>query len=312
MIADLNSRPPFPSIWDNSMASEGADCTMRMKYKYFYHLKPNVRNIDLHAGGAFAKGMEVARIAWHTPNRQLPSPDAPILYGARALINAYGDVDPGDNPKSAERMLGALESYFAQWNPATDHIKPAFIGGKPAIECNFAWPIDVLHPETGEPLIYVGRYDQLVHLNGNEDCVYIYDDKTTKQLGATWAKKWSLASQFMGYVWGAKKYGYNVKGAIIRGTSILKTKYGHAEAIATFPDWMVERWYKQLCSRLERWKRMWAGVEEWEYNFSSICNQYSGCSYRLLCEAEEPNVWLDPNYKVEPWEPAKLREGGEE
>lgn len=312
MIADLNSRPPFPKIWDNTMTSDGADCTMKMNYRFFHHLRSNVRNIDLHAGGAYAKGMEVARIAWYTPGRELPSPDAPLLYGARALIKEYGDVDPGDNVKSPDRMLGALESYFQQWNPATDHIKPAIIGGQPCVEFNFSFPIDVQHPETGEPLIYTGRFDSLMHLNGDESCVYVYDDKTTKQLGGSWAKQWGLRSQFMGYVWGAKKYGHNVKGAIIRGTSILKTKYGHAEAIAYFPDWMIDRWYEQLISRIERWKRMWAGVEKWEYNFSSICTQYSGCQYRLLCESETPNDWLEPNYRVEPWEPAKVRKSDED
>jgi len=309
---NLNERPPFPEVWDNTMLATGADCTMQMKYKFFHNLRPNVNNINLHAGGAFAKGLEVVRMHKFTPGMEHRSPDAPKIFGARALISAYGDVDPGDNVKSCDRMLGALESYLTQYNPDTDHIKPAIINGKPAVEFNFAWPIDVSHPVTGMPLIYCGRFDLLGHLNDDMDSMWVVDEKTTKQLGPTWPKQWTLRSQFMGYTWGSRKFGYNVKGAIIRGISILKSSYGHAEAMVYFPDWMVDRWYEQACARLERYKRMWHGDEPWEYNFASACTQYGGCQFKMLCESPEPSAWVPTYYKVDKWDPMKLKPEGEE
>jgi hypothetical protein len=308
----LKDRPPFPEVWDNTMVATGADCGALLNYKFFHNLRPNTNNIDLHAGGSFAKGLEVARVRFYTKDQIAPpSPDAYRAYGARALIEAYGDVDSGDNVKSADRMLGALGSYFEQYNPATDHVKPAVLGGKPAVEFTFSWPIDVVHPVTGNPLIYCGRFDMLGHLNNDETTMYVVDEKTTKQLGGSWAAQWGIRSQFMGYVWGARKYDLPVKGAIVRGISILKTKYGHAEAVVTFPPFLLDRWYEQLKVRLERWKRMWAGVEPWDYNFSSVCAQYGGCKFRLLCEVEDPDQWIVPNYRVEKWNPLGPRESEE-
>lgn len=290
------------------MASTGADCGQQLNYKFFYHLRPNVNNIDLHAGGSFAKAVEVVRVQFYQHKQAV---EQAKVAGARALITAYGDVDPGESVKTPDRMLGALVSYIEQYNPETDHIKPAMIGGKAAVEFNFAWPIDVLHPVTGQPIIYCGRFDMLGHLNGDETSMYVVDEKTTKQLGATWAKQWDLRSQFMGYIWGSRKFGHNVKGAVVRGVSILKTQYGHAEALVHFPDFLIERWYEQLCDRIERWKRMWAGVERWDYNYSSVCSQYGGCAYRLLCGVENPSEWIEPYYKIEKWDPMKLKPEGD-
>lgn len=301
----LQDSTEFPLVWDNTMLADASDCEWKAKYRFFHHLKPDQNNVNLHAGAAFAKGIETFR-RLHFTGRQ---PQARI-GAAKELITAYGDFDPGDSAKSAERMLGALESYLTQYTPENDHIKPVMLNGEPCVEFNFAHPIDVLHPVTGEQLIYTGRFDMLGILNDNPASMFVVDEKTTKQLGATWPRQWRLRSQFMGYTWGAQQFGHPVKGAIVRGISILKGSYGHAEAIVYFSDEMLRRWYQQTCIKLERLKLAWQ-TGKWTYNFSTMCSAYGGCPYRELCESDNPDQWIYPYYRVEKWDPMRLRETSE-
>ena len=305
----LSERPPFPRVFDNTMLADGSDCPMKVKYKFFQHLRPNYANANLHAGGAFAKGIEAVRKAYYT--RSSTRKEHADVEGTRALIQAYGDFDPGESVKTSERMVGALGSYLTQYDPANDHVKPLILpNGEPAVEFSFASPVDVLHPETNEPIIYCGRFDMLGVLNENEAALFVTDEKTTKQLGPTWPKQWTLRSQFMGYTWGARNYGYPVIGAIVRGISILKNSYGHAEAIVYFTDAQIARWYEQICLKLEDLILQWKS-DKWRYNFNSACSSYGGCDFRMLCESDDPQQWLDPYYRVEVWDPLKLKEVSE-
>jgi len=289
------------------MLADASDCEQKANWRFFHHLRPNTPNINLHAGAAFAKGVEALRLAHYGTGNDVATAKA---AGARALMRAYGDFDAGDEAKSLEGMLGAFDSYTLQYVPDSDHLKPLMLNGAPCVEFSFAHPLEVCHPETAEPLIYCGRFDMLGVLNNDPSALFVVDEKTTKQLGATWAKQWGLRSQFMGYVWGARKFNHPVVGAIVRGVSILKRSFGHAEAIVYFPEWMLNRWYEQIHIKLFALINAWKSGH-WTYNFSTMCSSYGGCPYRMLCESEHPERWLDPYYEVSPWDPMKLREGAD-
>jgi hypothetical protein len=300
----LSDRPPFPAIFDNTMLADVSDCEQKANYRFFHHLRPNAPNVNLHAGATFARGVDVVRQKFYSGGTLSDAK----ADAARAMIKEWGDFEPGDSVKSLPNMLGALEAYLTQYDPASDHIKPLILNGKPATEFSFAHPLEILHPTTGEPIIYCGRFDMLGLLNN--EALFVVDEKTTKQLGQSWPRQWTLRSQFMGYTWGARKFGHDVKGAIIRGISILKKSYGHAEAIVYFPEWMLDRWYEQVHYKLERliesWKR-----GKFQHSFSLACTSYGGCPYAMLCESENPQQWLDPYFVIEPWDPMRVREGAE-
>lgn len=305
----ITSAVPFPAVWDNTMRASLADCPQKCNIEFFHSIRPATNNVNLHAGGAFAKGMETLRRVKYDATGKFAGEDAQ-LHGVKALIKEYGDFDPGDSVKSCEGMVGALDSYINQYNPETDHIKPFMHNGEPAVEFNFAHPIEVLHPETQEPIIYCGRFDMLGVLNNDEKALFVVDEKTTKALGPTWPRQWGLRSQFMGYCWGAKKFGYPVVGAVVRGVAILKRSYSHAEAIVYFEPWKLDRWYSQLCDditdAIAQWKR-----GKFRYNFATHCSSYGGCPFRMLCESENPNQWLENYYRYEKWDPMRIGESGE-
>jgi len=298
----------FPQTIDNTIRSTFAHCQQKFVYSHLHKLSPQGTNVHLHAGGAFAHGMEATRRAYFEQNL---SPDDAVAVGVGALIKFYGDYEaPEGSAKSLERMAGALEYYFSIHRLDNDFLTPyTSSSGERGIEFSFSIPLPIPHPETGEPLLYCGRFDMLAtHKNGS---LFVVDEKTSTSLGAQWSRNWNLDSQFTGYLWGAQQYGLPVSGAIIRGISILKTKYDTAEAIIYRPQWQIERWYTQLLREVEYMLRIYADTKLAFANLDKHgCNAYGGCAYERLCSSPNPEAWASQYYETNTWDPLR-REHGE-
>lgn len=294
---------PFPHAIDSTTLAAFRSCPQKAFRTYFQHFKPLGESVHLVAGKAFAEGIEYARRAFYEQN--LPADDS-IASGLAALINSYGDFQcPPESAKSLERTAGALEFYFQSYPLGVDSAIPlSFSDGRSGIEFSFAQPLPINHPITGDPLLYTGRADMIAHFAGG---VYIYDEKTTSQLGASWGKQWEMRSQFTGYCWAAREYGYNPSGVIVRGVSILKTKYDTLECPTYRSDYEIDRWLRQVCEDLERmiwaWKRGY-----WDYNLDHSCAEYGGCSLLQVCKSPNPDQWLDTYFERRVWDPLHRRE----
>lgn len=286
------TRPPFPKVLNSSAMTNFHSCPRKFQLADISHWKPKGLSVHLHAGAAYATGLEKAREAYFQDGK---SPADAEAAGMHALFTAYGDFEcPSDSAKSLERMCGALAFYFDRYPLESDPAVPITLpGGKRGIEFSFAEPMDVNHPETGDPILYCGRMDSIVDYAG---AIYGEDDKTTSSLGASWAKQWDLRSQFTGYCWGAGKAGFPLSGFLVRGISILKTKYDTMEALTYRPPWMIERWYEQTIRDTKRIISMW---EEgyWDYNLDHACSEYSGCEFRQICLSKEPQSWLEASFE---------------
>jgi len=293
----IDGRPPFPLFIDSTARSQFVECPHKFFLSTLNNLTPSQPSIHLHAGGAFAKGLEAARKAFFVDGKSQSDAET---EGARALILAYGDFPTGDSDaKTAERMLGALDYYFSIWPLAEDPIRPHLIEGARAIEFSFSVPTNITHPETGDPILYCGRFDQVVEFNGT---LLAEDDKTTSQLGASWSNQWPLRGQLIGYSWAAQAYGLPVVGSLIRGVAIRKTGYDHAQAIISHPQWLIDRWYAQMERDLLRMIECWR-AEVWDQAFGEPCTTYGGCQFRRLCESANPEGWLEPYFAKRNWNP---------
>lgn len=300
-----STRPPFPSVIDSSLIAAWRSCHQKAFREYIEHWKPKTPSVHLHAGGAYAKGLEVARRAYYLDG--LPSAEA-IPLGLAALMKFYGNFEcPPDSAKSLERTAGAYEFYFSQYPLESDKAVPVTLpGGGRGIEFSFAEPIERAHPVTGDPLLYVGRMDMLCEFAGG---VFGEDDKTTSQLGASWPKQWDLRSQFTGYCWGAGQAGIKLDGFLVRGVSILKSKYDTLQAITYRPQWMIDRWYEQLLLDIDDMVYAWeAGY--WDFNLDHACSEFGGCSFRQICLSEpaSQNAWLEVNFERRKWDPVTRTE----
>ncbi len=293
--------PDFPIYFDNSMLTSFAACDRKFQYQYLEHFVPPKLSIHLHAGGAFAKGLETSRRAFYSEGLGL---DASLLAGGNAILEFWGDYepfDPNDN-KRLERVVIGLGAYFREYPPMTDSVQPwKDASGAPMIEYSFAFPIEVDHPVTGEPLLYTGRFDMVGEYNSG---CYVLDDKTTGQLGASWLKNWHLRSQFTGYAWALIQDGFPCLGAIVRGQSFLKAKFGFAEVLELRTNWQIAQWYEQMIRRVERIKELWAtGI--WDQDLDSACAAYGGCGFQKLCLVKNWEDWAEGEFIRQRWNPVK-------
>lgn len=329
----------FPEVLDSSILATFKQCPKKFQYEHVEHWKPRGLSVHLHAGAAFAKGLEAARTAFYcgeypTYGQELKEGCPPKTIqtgfesgvqgdfelaqaaGMQALITHYGDFQcPADSAKSCERMAGALEYYFEQWPMNWEDSVPILLpGGKRGIEFSFAHPLPINHPQTGNPLIYCGRMDTLISFAGG---TYIEDDKTTGSLGASWSRQWDLRSQFTGYAWGCRESRIQVAGVIVRGVAILKTKYDKGDAIVPRSEFDVDRWYDELVGHrgwIEDMLLCWE-ANKWRHNFDHACADFGGCLFRLPCVSKEDSPWLAQYFERRRWDPITRSEtklGGEQ
>lgn len=294
-------RPEFPSYIDSSARKTAISCLKKAEYEYIRHLKPKGTSIHLHFGACFARGLEVFRKEYYGVKADY---DHAMRLTIDAIIHEWGDVEPpeygsGAN-KSIEACVTAILSFFDEYPPDTDPVKPLMTDNGPAVEWTFALPIpDIWHPTTGEPMLYVGRFDMLAEMGG---AIMVNDEKTASQLGDGWAKNWRLASQLTGYTWAAKQFGFNVQGVVIRGVGILKTMIKHQFIIEKRPQWMIDRWLIQLQRDVRRLIAAW---EEGYFDLAldDACSSYGGCPYISLCTSRDPEPWIEADFEERKWDP---------
>jgi hypothetical protein len=191
------------------------------------------------------------------------------------------------------------------------------------IELNFQHEIDVLHPVTGNKLIYSGRFDQLCRDTLGR--IWVEDEKTTSMLGDKWAFQWDMDSQMTGYIWGANKMlaasaalggeqfglgGGEVVGALIRGVSILKADYGTVEVQTLRAQWEIDRWYAQMCADFQAWADAFKRGDHRNMAMDHTCALYNNpCEYTRLCKSRNPERMIEGNYVVEFYDPVSRTVG---
>ena len=297
------TRPPFPTVIDSSMLASFKSCPRKCFLGYFDHWKPAEESVHLIAGKAFAAGLETARRAFYIEGK---SPDEAHALGIGTLLQEYGTFqEPEDSPKGPFRMAGALEFYFERYPLGADGAKPhIFPGSTHGIEFSFCNPFPVMHPETGDPLLYSGRADMAADAFGG---VFLYDEKTASQLGASWIKQWEHRSQFTSYCWGFREHGYKPTGLVVRGVSILKNGYDTEQVITYRSAWEVDRWLETTTRLIRRMIQCWQ-EGYWDYNLDDACNAYGGCSYNRVCKSPDPDKWLQLYYHRRRWDPVTRME----
>ncbi len=289
----------FPRVITSSARASFSKCEQRFFNEVVLGLQSKGQtSVHLTAGAAYAAALEGYRSEYEATQDY----DAAVARGLEALIKSYGPNDYEGETKTFDLVVAAFVEYLFNYPPGKDHVRPLKLETKAAIEFSFVFEIpEVLHPQTKEPLLFAGRFDQLVEYNG---AIFVFDDKTTSSMGPLWRKQWDLRSQFTAYTVGALEHGYQVAGAIIRGMAILKTKCSTAEAITYRPAWLVERWRERLvfdCKRM---------IEAWHSNYwphrgeeSDACTSYGICPFMTLCTSHDPKPYYSVYYDVQRWDP---------
>lgn len=286
----------LPIFIDSTMLTCFRACPRKFYYEFVLGLRPARTSIHLHAGGAIASAIERVRIGVF--NEKLPLP--------RALARAYKDFAlfwgdfqaPEDSNKTFFNCFRSVVSYFEFWSPATDAIQPFDFGDGGTFEFSFALPTRILHP-SGQPFIFSGRADMLGKYLGKP---VVVDEKTSKSQSSSFAFKWGMRGQFLGYLHAIREtLGIKVDTAVVRGTALLKTEIKHQQAIQTYQDFLVERWKEELDRTLLAIRDCWE-KEYWPYNFGDSCEAYGECPFKTVCTARDQEVWFN-DYVVRRWNP---------
>lgn len=304
----LIPHPKPPVLIDSSMISTFRSCRRKFFWSYIQRLKPLGESIHLTAGGAFAAGIEAARIAQFgtaARSKQL-STDNLCEAAFPAFLKAWGDYPTDtEDAKNFHNTFHALERYMQEFPPFTDMVQP-FIkpDGMPATEFSFAIPLPVHNPD-GEQYMFAGRFDLLGVFN---DLLVVQDEKTTSALGPYWLRQWDLRGQFLGYVWACRQLGYAVDHCVIRGIAIQKTQHQFLPVPVQYAQHLVDRWYEELLNTLHEINFHFSN-NLWPYNFADACSSYGGCGFHDLCIAKDVTPWLS-NYEHNAWSPIQLDGAG--
>lgn len=315
--------PILPVHIDATMISCFRSCPRKFFNEFVLGLRPSGLSIDLHAGGAFAHAVETVRKEVYINGRSM---DEALIRANAAFEIYWGDFRVPEHKvtnKRPDRVWAAVEKYFSQWSPLSDHIQPyAGVDGKPTLEFSFAIPLEPvsaswhgskeasgfneglwpLHPVTGDPFVYAGRFDMLGEYLGRP---VVCDDKTMGQSpGSNWSEKWDLRSQFIGYTWACKQLGIPADDVIVRGVGILMRDINLAEAIKPYSDSLRAKWLEQLRRDLWRIVEMWQSGY-WDYNFAETCTSYGICPYNTPCQSVNPEPWLK-TFDVRRWNPIAI------
>lgn len=323
---------PFPEVLDSSIINDLKKCPAKFDFAHCQDYKGRGTNVHLHAGGAFAVGCEATRRAfylgeykylrpaftgvlpdgteekrpaeWLTRECKPSDRELAIQCGVEALMSSYGDFEAPDygsgSAKTLDRMAGALIFYWDNYPLNHDSAFPIMLPGeKRGIEFNFTEVLPIDHPDTGNPLLYTGRLDAVLNFAGGH---WGFDEKTTTSLGPTWGGKWALRGQFLGYTWGCRQAGIPIKGIVVRGVSILKTKYEVAESINEYADWHVDQWYSELLEWIQDAKLAYL-AKRWRHNYGDACDDFGGCAFKHVCTSKNPAPWLATQFERRHWDP---------
>ena len=243
----------------------------------------------------------------------------------RQLIKDWGYDEQADavfanTKKEFHRVAEMFIKHFDRFGLATDKVRPAFLDGKPAVERSFTLELDIKHPDTGDNILYHGRYDMLAEYAGG---MWGFDDKTCSQLGATWANQWEFRTQFTGYLYGAKVHGIPLLGMIVRGACFYVSSADFAESITRRQQWQLDQWWDDLhqtvFQMVEYYKRAkevgGAPISAFRLfpargMFNEHCKSYGGCEMASLCSSNHPQRWLR-DFGVRVWDPRNPDKDGE-
>ncbi len=314
----------FPIVLDSTQL-ESMSCPIRFFHNHIQHISQG-SNVHLHAGRAFATGIQTVREHFYNHKQSLHDS---ISAGVEALEAEYGDIYFEYNPeKSVSRMALALETYFYEFDPRYDDVQPLELSdGTYSIEYALMEEIKdldgspILHPILQVPLLFSGRLDLLAEYAGKS---FIVDEKSTGgYFSDNWSKQWETRGQFSAYCWLGKQSQHKelqkLNGAIIRGISLPKAMskdiekqldfYSKAENIrfthcmTNRNSFEVECWHRDMIKKVKSMVDAYSSYMQsdrkhpelfFSGNWGSECNGYgSACKYQETCKSPYGNNFLD-------------------
>lgn len=153
-----------------------------------------------------------------------------------------------------------------------------------------------------ERIEYGGIFDGMIEFSGS---VYVFEHKSTSQLGAYYFNQFKPNNQVTGYVWaGSMMSGERTGGALINAIGVYKASKTKFERRLTnrskheISEWLVN--LRSSCQQIDDAKR----YNEWP-RFTHNCTMYGMCEYHSVCvlgNEKERLARLETDYVRDKWE----------
>jgi len=290
-------RQPFPTVVDNSMLTAFRSCETKGILEYLYHLTKEQISIHLIAGNAYACALEEYRNHVYIRNG---THDEGTGLGIKAIFQAFGQDEFLETKKSVWDVCFAFLHYLRTYPPNRERYKPFVLNGRPTVEFSFILPLDILHPDTGEPILYSGRADQLVR-DEETGLIYLEDDKTTSELGATFESKFTLSSQFTGYTVAAREYGIDVRGTLVRAMCFYAQGLEARQLLTLRTPENIELWKYNTLLTIRRMIEAWR-TSSFSLSLGDACTSYGGCPFTDYCRFTNMGILLQDFHRSK-WNP---------
>lgn len=237
----------FPLVLDNTQLTAFKGCPTKWFYNHCLHLAEE-KSVHLHFGGAYARGLEVARTRFYLEGAtEAEAVDA----GAQAIIDFWGDPDDFARlTKNLTACVQLLELYFMQFPMSTDIYRPVLLDlegrEEVGVEFDFMDTLNFRHPVIDSELFFTGRVDMLTNSpNYDTKSVMVFDDKTTGGYITPFLREsWRTRAQFSGYCKGLRNAGIKARGAVISLASITKSGVAFERLETVRSPYQLEIWEK--------------------------------------------------------------------
>jgi hypothetical protein len=178
-------------------------------------------------------------------------------------------VEDPQNWRTATHAIESMRGYENWWNAMP--INPVMVDGEPLVEIGFRLPlceIDIgstlswqrLKPLLANPEDFTGSVPKLVRVfwTGRFDVIapflgenYLWDHKTTSQVGPTYYDDFLLASQVTGYIWSVghlypelKIKGMRINTIVGRAPSRTGIAHAYERQTYCYADEHIKEWHR--------------------------------------------------------------------
>ena len=245
------------------------------------------RSSALSFGGGFHEGLAV----WYKTYD--------LAQALTAIVEKWDDTVSVDDYRTKEKAVQVMIEYVKHY-PQENFKVVGIESGAPMIEIPFVLDTGMVC-EDGDPIEYGGIFDGLVDFNGQ---LWVFEHKTTSQLGSYYFNQFKPNNQVTGYIWAAEQLsGRKVQGAIINAIGVYKTGATKFERGMTarhsqeLKDWMEN--VRLVCNQIKQAER--TGYSQ----STNACTLYGQCEYHsvhVLGLPIERQKRLEQDYLKEAWD----------
>lgn len=307
--------PTMQKAWDATSLNFFQECPRKYKFTVIDRLRKKNPPPPLVFGKAIHDGLEKfhARIAHGMPHDEAVKEVFDWLWENHGgSYNPEGKWVPWyttDKNRNVATLLRTFVWYTERFKD--DPVEPLVLeGGRPAVEVNFVFPIDLECPD-GDSYLFCGHIDKLGQWG--KYVVAQEHKSTTMQLGSKYFNQYNPNIQVSMYT--------------TAGRVILERPAKGVLIDAMQMGWSFSRFERSLVGRskqlLDEWveeKKWWIKQAEdcakndyWPGNDAS-CSKYGGCPFRDACSkgpGTPRKMFLNASFEPkEQWNPLEPREVG--